>query len=161
MVAIDVLESAGGEVAVLPSTSAVLGFQFRGRVRAGDALLSLAGVTGLQDVARTYSYLGETGSVLVRFTPQGVARLGVPAADLANRSVPLDELVPRARAEEITERVQVAPDGASRVAAVERFLQELPFARDPVVTRALERLSDPNGGLSLAAIAAEVALSER
>ena len=161
VVAIDVLESAGGEVAVLPSTSAVLGFQFRGRVRAGDGLLSPAGVTGLQEGTRTYSYLGGTGSVLVRFTPQGAARLGVPAAELANRSVPLEQLIPRARAEEVTGRIAAAPDDASRVALVERFLRELPFARDPLVTRALERLSDPNGSPSLAAIAAELALSER
>lgn len=64
VVAIDVLESASGENPVLPSTSAVLGFQFRGRVRAGDELLSLAGVTGLQEGVRTYSYLGPTSSVL-------------------------------------------------------------------------------------------------
>jgi AraC-like DNA-binding protein len=161
VVAIDVVENAAGEAAVLPSTSAVLGFQFRGRVRAGDGLLALAGVTGLQESARTYSYLDGTGSVLVRFTAQGAARLGVPPAQLANRSVSLDELVPRLRAEEVTERIAAAPDDASRVAVVEQFLQELPFARDLVVTRALERLSDPNGGLSLAAIAAELALSER
>ena len=161
MLAIDVVENAAGEDAVLPSTSAVLGFQFRGRVRAGDELLSLAGVTGLQARARTYSYLGATSSVLVRFTPQGAARLGVPAAELAGRSVPLDELIPRVRAREVTERIAAAPDDASRVATVERFLQDLPFARDPVVTRAVELLSDPNASPSLAAIAAEVALSER
>jgi AraC-like DNA-binding protein len=159
--AIDVVENAVGEGAVLPSTSAVLGFQFRGRVRAGAELLSVSGVTGLQDGARSYSYLGETGSVLVRFTPQGAARLGVPVAELANRSVPLDELIPRARVEAVTEQIQAAPDDPSRVEVVERFLQELPFARDPLVTRALERLCDPNGNLSLAAIAAELALSER
>lgn len=161
MVAIDVVENAVGEGAVLPSTSAVLGFQFRGRVRAGDELLSLAGVTGLQESMRTYSYLGGAGSVLVRFTPQGAARLGVPAAELTNRSVPLDELISRARAHEVSERIAAAPDDASRVAVVEGFLQELPFARDPVVTRALERLSDPTSRLSLAAIAVELALSER
>ncbi len=161
VVAIDVLENAAGENPVLPSTSAVLGFQFRGRVRAGDQLLSLAGVTGLQESVRTYSYLGATSSVLVRFTPQGAARLGAPVAELANRSVPLDELIPGARAREVTERLAAAPDDASRVAVVERFLQERPFARDPVVTRALERLSDPLGRAPLAAIAAELALSER
>jgi AraC-like DNA-binding protein len=161
VVAIDVLADAAGDHPVLPSPGAVLGFQFRGRVRAGDELLSLAGVTGLQERARTYSYLGATGSVLVRFTPQGVARLGVSAAELASRSVPLDELLPRPRAREVTERVAAAPDDRSRVAVVEGFLQELPFARDPLVTRALDRLGDPNGSPPVAAIAAELALSER
>ncbi len=161
MAAIDVVANAAGENSVLPSTGAVLGFQFRGRVRAGEQLLSQAGVTGLQERARIYSYLGVTSSVLVRFTPQGVGRLGVPAAELASRSVPLEQLLPGARVREVTERIAAAPDDASRVAAVERFLQEHPFARDPVVTRALERLGDLNGMPSLAAVAAELALSER
>jgi hypothetical protein len=45
---IQVLETAGGDSVVLPSTSVVLGMQFRGRVRDGDSLLALAGVTGIQ-----------------------------------------------------------------------------------------------------------------
>src|SRR5690606_19408652 len=41
---IDVIEVGGGDAVVLPSTSAVLGFQYRGRVRAGEALLAPAGI---------------------------------------------------------------------------------------------------------------------
>ena len=36
VVALDVIESAAGDVVVLPSTGAVLGFQTKGRVRAGE-----------------------------------------------------------------------------------------------------------------------------
>jgi hypothetical protein len=75
---IDLVESNGGQAVVLPSTSAVLGFQYRGRVQRGAQLLSLAGVTGLQGAAQTYRYAEGTGSVLVRFTAQGAACLGVP-----------------------------------------------------------------------------------
>jgi AraC-like DNA-binding protein len=161
VVAIDVVESAGGQSLVLPSTSAVLGFQFRGRVQVDERVLSLSGVTGIQDGARSYSYLGATGSVLVRFTPQGAASLGVPVGELTNRSVPLEDLMPHARVVEVTERLQAAPDDAARVAVVEQLLLELPFAHDPLVSRAIARLSDPETVRSVAAIAEELGISER
>ena len=161
VVAIDVVENDGGDALVLPSTSAVLGFQFRGRVRAGETTLARAGVTGLQGSARTYSYAGKTGSLLVRFTPQGAACLGVPAAALASRSVPLADLLPPARIAEACERLQEAPDDASRVAVIERFLMELPFARDPLVTRALEQLDGAHHEAAVAAVARALGTSER
>jgi AraC-like DNA-binding protein len=159
--AIDIVASDGGQAVVLPSTSAVLGFQFRGRVQRGSQPLSLAGVTGLQVAAQTYSYAEGTGSVLVRFTAQGVACLGVPAGELTNRSVALDELMAPARVAELGERLIAAPDDGSRVAVVEQLLVELPFARDPVVTHALARLSDVQAPASVADIARELAMSER
>src|SRR5262245_38462473 len=97
VVSIDVVEADGGAIVVLPSTSVVLGFQFRGRVRAGEDYLSLAGVTGIQATAKAYSYEANTGSLLVRFTPEGAACLGIPVADLTGRSVALDAFLPRAR----------------------------------------------------------------
>ena len=158
---IDVVESDGGQAVVLPSTSAVLGFQFRGRVQRGAQALSLAGVTGLQGAAQPYTYAEGTGSVLVRFTAQGVACLGVPAGELTNRSVALDELLPPTRVAELSERLVAARDDAERVALVERLLVELPFARDPVVTRALARLSDVQAPASVADVARELQMSER
>jgi AraC-like DNA-binding protein len=158
---IDIVENDGGQVVVLPSTSTVLGLQFSGRVKRGAHPLSLAGVTGLQDAAQTYSYAEGTGSVLVRFTAQGAACLGVPAGELTKRSVALDELLAPARVAELSERLMAAPDDAARVALVEQLLVELPFARDPVVTRALARLSDVHAAASVADIARELEMSER
>lgn len=162
---IDVVENAenGASLLVLPSTSAVLGFQFRGRVRAGDALLAPAGVTGIQPAARTYAYLGDegTGSVLVRFTPEGAACLGVSAAELAGRSVPLDSLLPAARVAEVTERLGEAGGARARVAIVESFLAELPYAGDARVTRAIAMLTASPDEARVAATARALGMSER
>ncbi|MGC4066855.1 MAG: hypothetical protein QM784_19910 [Polyangiaceae bacterium] len=129
VLAIDIFESADAESWVLPSTSAVLGLQFRGRVRAGEHPLSTAGVTGLQTRARRYSYVGDTGSVLVRFTPQGQSCLGVHAAELADRNLALDGLLAASRVGELRERLYAATEDGARVAVVERFLLDLPFSR--------------------------------
>ena len=77
------LESSVGSTTVMPGAAAVLGVQFRGRVRGPEGLLALAGVTGLQHGPRRYEYEPHTASVLVTFTPQGAACLGAPASQLA------------------------------------------------------------------------------
>lgn len=160
VLAIDVIDHVDGANRVLPSTSVVLGFQFRGRLRAEQSLLSIAGVTGLQERARTYRNVGATGSVLVRFTPQGAACLGVPVAELANRNIPLAELLSPARVAETCERLQSAPDDVSRRVVVESFLLDLPYARDPLVSGALQLLA-AGTGTSVAGVARQLGISDR
>jgi AraC-like DNA-binding protein len=158
---IEIVEVDGGNTTVLPSTSAVLGIQFRGRVRAGDTLLARAGVTGIQSAARTYSYELGTGSLLVRFTPEGAACLGVPVAELANRSVALDDFLPQTLVAKVHERLGDTIDPAERVAVVESFLDELRFTSDPMVTRALALLDTGAEGVHVSAAARALGLSER
>ena len=155
---IDFLDEVSGPARVLPTTGAVLGLQVHGRVRARDRLLSPAGVTGIQTAARRYDYLGPTASLLVRFTPQGAACLGVPASELANQSVALDDLLAPARAREISERFVAAGSVGARVAIVEELLLGLAFVRDPLIDRALALLGED---ARVAAVARAVGLSER
>src|SRR5690606_22911008 len=118
VMSIDVIDHGGGEVRVLPSTGAVLGLQVHGRVRARDGLLSPVGVTGIQGSARRYGYVGPTVSVLVRFAPQGASCLGVPASELADRSVALADLLSPSLAREASERLGEAGDTLARVQVV-------------------------------------------
>jgi AraC-like DNA-binding protein len=106
--------------------------------------------------------VGSTASILVRFTPQGATCLGVPASELTSRSVPLDALLPSARAREVQERLLGAATDVERVAVVERLLLELPFVQDRLIERALAMLSearDPDA--RVASVARALSLSER
>jgi len=162
LVGIDIIEAGSREVTVLPSTAAVLGVQIRGRIRAGDELLATAGVTGIQPTARRYTYVDDTVSILVRFTPQGATCLGVTGADLAGRSVALADVLPSARVQELHERLVAAATTPERVAIVERFVLGLPWTADPLITRALELLDTaPHEEGRVAAIARVIGLSER
>ena len=161
MVSIEVVEANGGATLVLPSTAVVLGFQFRGRVRAGDETLALAGVTGLQPSAKTYTYEANTGSLLVRFTPEGARCLGVPVSELTARSVALDAILPRARVAQVHEQLAEARDAAARVAVIERLLAALPYEPDPLVARAATLLANAHDEASVSAVARGLGLSER
>ena len=108
VMSIAVFDTHGGENNVLPSTSAVLGFQLGGHVDAAGRRLSRIGITGIQPTVRTYAYAPATRSVLVRFTPQGAACFGVPASELAGRSVALDDILGPSRARDILARLDAA-----------------------------------------------------
>ena len=166
---IEVVTSRGQQL-VLPSTSAVLGVQLRGRVRAGAALLSTAGVTGIQDSAREYVYVGATDSILVRFTAQGAACLGVPVSELTQRSLALDKLLPPVIVRRAQEKLHDRDDVAARVAVVQSLLLQLPFVEDRLVTRALGALDGrqlatldgaPLADAGVAAVARALGLGER
>lgn len=162
MVSIAVVDRDGGENHVLPSANAVLGFQLSGHVRAPERRLSPIGVTGIQPTLRTYRYAPATRSVLVQFAPQGATCLGVPASELASRSVGLDELVGPARARDVSARIEAAAGPAQAIAIVEGLLLSMPFALDPIVEHALVML-DPldDEDKQVARIARTLAVSER
>jgi AraC-like DNA-binding protein len=155
-----VVENAGGEAPVLPVPGAVMGVQFRGRIHAEQGPLSQAGVTGIQSTVRHFVHPEPTGSVLVRFTSQGAASLGLPAGELLDRSVSLDDVLGRARTSELSERICEAQDDRARILVVEQFLLELPFASDALVMRATELLARTDA-LSVAETAATLGVSER
>lgn len=157
---IDIIEG-GGDALVLPSTGAVLGFQYRGRVRAGSTLLAPAGVTGIQSQARTYAYEPGTASLLIRFTPDGVGGLGIPAAKLADQSVPLDALLAPPEIADVREQLLAAGDSAARIAVVERFLSRRPYPSDPLVRRALTLLDVEVGRAAVADVAHALGVSVR
>ncbi len=150
--------SQGGSVTVLPSAGAVLGLQHRGRVWSERTPLSSAGVTGIQPHARRYAYDDGTVTILVRFTPQGAACLGVPASELTGRSVALDDLLPAAQVREAHERLLAARLDADRVAVVESLLIALPYEHDALVERAVELLSS---SADVASVARALSIGER
>lgn len=162
VVSISVIEHDGGENYVLPGANAVLGFQLRGRVHTGERPLSPIGVTGIQPMLRTYQYAPATQSVLVRFTPQGAACFGVPASELASRSVGLEDLIGAAQVREVIGEIHAAADPAQAVAVVERLLLLMPWALDPIVERAIMMIRPgTDEEVQVAAIARSLAISER
>jgi AraC-like DNA-binding protein len=162
IISIERVDNAGGYLTVLPTTGAVLGVQVRGHVRAEERLLAQAGVTGIQGKARQYAYAEQTSSLLVRFTPQGAACLGVPVSELADRNVALSDLLPRTHVSEVQERLCEAKSFEESVNALQTFFLALPFVRDSKLDRAFALLgSELPEQSSVAAVARTLELSER
>lgn len=146
---------------VLPTSAVVLGLQIVGRLDTPEGALAPAGVTGLQSGPRVFRGSGPSRSILVRFTAQGAACLGVAVDELSDRSTALADLLPPARVAELLERVQGAPRDTDRLRLVEDFLLGLPLVEDRLVAEATRRLVAPGAPPRVADVAAALGVSER
>lgn len=154
---------AGDALVVLPSTSAVLGIQLRGRVATGGDWLAPLGVTGILETARRFEYEPATTSLLVRFTPQGSGSLGVPADELTARSLALEDLIPVREARELRERVLLAADTRAAIETLAAFLLRRSFVPDALVDRAAAALTAdaPDSSALVWRVARTLRISER
>jgi AraC-like DNA-binding protein len=164
VVSIDVVDdnATGQRTPVLPTPAVVLGVQWRGRMRGPDGLLAHAGVTGIQERARTYEALGPTTSILVRFTPTGATCLGLPLSDLAGRSVALDDILNGKRVRDLVERVGEAPNAVAARDVVIELITELDDKPDRLIVRALQMFTaSGRDEARVAKVARSLAISER
>lgn len=108
---------------------------------------------------------GRVEHVTVTLRPGGMAALlGVPAAELAARDVPLDALW-GPRAAEALERLSAAPPTRARAAAMEAVLLELLAARtvrpDPAAAEAVRRIERSRGRIRVRELVAGLGIGER
>ncbi|PSK96312.1 helix-turn-helix protein [Murinocardiopsis flavida] len=126
-------------------------------VWSGGALLAV----GPDTRARLATEGGGARVFGIRFDPgTGPAALGVPAAELRDLQVPLDDLWSARAARELAERLAAAADPAAVLDRAFAGADGRIPAADPVVSAVLAGVRAA-GGTSVAAVADEVGLSER
>lgn len=108
---------------------------------------------------------GRVEHVTATLRPGGMAALlGVPAAELAGRDVPLDALW-GAHAADALDRLGAAPPGPARAAALEAVLRDRLAARDPrsdaAAAEAVRMIERAGGRIRVRALAAAVGIGER
>ncbi|MGD8374805.1 MAG: helix-turn-helix domain-containing protein [Acidobacteriota bacterium] len=107
---------------------------------------------------------GRTGVLIARFRPWGAAALlGRPLDDLADRIVPLAELVGRDRADPVEDRARTAGSSRERIAVVEEMLLGLldGAGPDPLVVRCALAMKRGEGGGRIHRLARWAGVSRR
>jgi AraC-like DNA-binding protein len=166
--AITIIESAGETIyKVLPGTGLVMGFQYKGRISRlsdlGDELLSVSGITGLQDSAVTFRNTAHTGTVLVSFKPAGAAAFfPIPIHELFRSSIDLEELVARAELLPLQEKLCEAATDQSKFSIVEDFLLSRlnSTAPDKLVSRAVDLINQSKGNIRISDLAKQLYTSQ-
>jgi AraC-like DNA-binding protein len=128
----------------------------------GAASIQLAGASASPVVL---SMRGHMHGLSIALQPgASLALLGVPADELAGRTVSWEDLVPKAH-RDLPEQLAAAANDAARADLVLKSLGELQRPRDPGARRLVEgaagRLGVNAEGMSVRALAAELGLSER
>jgi AraC-like DNA-binding protein len=129
----------------------------------GERFRSFAG--GIYPRPVRVRHEGSAAGVQIDVEPLAArALLGVPAGELANRTVGLDALLGR-RADEVAERLHAAEGAAARFAILDEVLRrELAGARElvrPDVWRAWALLERSGGRMRVGELAAELGCSRR
>jgi methylphosphotriester-DNA--protein-cysteine methyltransferase len=144
-----------------------MGVQVRGRVSvgtpAGFESLGRSGVTGILPAAKQFRAEPDTSSALVLLKPHGAFRLfGCDMSDLADRHPPLDELLSRAEATELEERVGEEDDPCARVEAfLLARLARSKHSEHAAVARAVTLAVESRGGEPIDSIARKVLVGRR
>jgi len=145
---------------VLPGTSLVMGFQYKGRLayQQNDIAISMAtaGITGILNGFRTFQNTPGTGTVLVIFKEGGAASFfDEPLHELFNESLSLDNLVDRAQLAGLEEQLSAAADDDKRINLVEQFLLSRwrPLKPDLMVEAAIKHIRLAKGQIRMTDLA--------
>ena len=151
---------------VLPGTSLVMGFQYRGSLQkktgTGMQALSRSGITGMNDTYSIFCNSPGIGTVLVFFTETGASHFfSTPLNELFTQSLALDHFIPPSLLSILEERLEEAQTDAGRIALVEQLLlSRLHHRADPLVNEAVRLITAHNGALRIAQLGSLLHTSE-
>jgi len=160
-------DERSGSYKVLPDTSLVMGFQYKGKLSitsgAQPGSLSSYGVTGLQDQYRIFKSSDNTGSILVYFNEMGASYFfRNPVNELFSESISLDNFVCQSRLNQVHEQLCEAHSDMQRIVIVEKILVSLLKYTDTdvLVKNALKLIYASKGNIRMRQLAGQLHTSQ-
>ncbi|WP_064196252.1 MULTISPECIES: response regulator transcription factor [Emticicia] len=152
---------------VFPSTSLVIGFQYRGHliniINNSEHTLATAGITGLTDSYKIFKNSAGVGTVLVYFTEVGLAYFSsLPVNELFNQSVSLENLFDKYKIQETEEKLASANSDQQRINLVEHFLlsQLKEIENDKLIVAAVRMIYESNGNIRIRELNDKLCISQ-
>jgi len=141
---------------VFPSTSLVIGFQYRGKlatVNGSEQInLATAGITGISDSFKIFRNIIDTGTILVYFTEVGLTYFtSKPANELFNQSISLENIFDKNKINDTEEKLSFAKTDRQRIHIVEQFLlsQLKDIKSDKLVIEAVKLIYQSKGTIRI------------
>jgi YesN/AraC family two-component response regulator len=152
---------------VLPDTSLVIGFQYKGRLsriqNGQETSLSVFGVSGLADYSRTFKNSPDIGTVLIFFKEAGATQFfRQPLHELFRESVSLDNFMLLSELLCLEEQLAEAKTDRQRIASVEQFLISSMTKTEPdkLVLAALEIIHKSKGNIRIKELMEQLHISQ-
>jgi AraC-like DNA-binding protein len=163
-----IIESEGGMVSnILPDTSLVIAFRFRGSVVAtADGqrqVLPPSVLSGIRRSSRSMAYAKGTANLLVVFHEAGAAAFfREPLHELSDMSLPLDMLMKNSQVAEMEERLAAADDNTQRICIIEQWLfsKLRNPAPDTLVQHAIQQIQLTHGAIRIKDLAGSLYISQ-
>lgn len=152
---------------VLPDTSLVIGFQYKGRLfrlqNGTEFSLSISGVSGLADHSRTFKNSPGIGTVLIYFKEAGATQFfRQPLHELFRESVSLDNFMLRSELLCFEEQLAEAKTDAQRITSTEQFLISRMTNTEPdiLVLKALALIHRSKGNIRIKELTKQLCISQ-
>jgi AraC-like DNA-binding protein len=152
---------------VLPDTSLVMGFQFKGKLAMIDHQkeipLASSGISGIADRYRTFKNSPDIGTLLVFFKEAGAAVFfKQPLHELFHESLSLDNFILRSELFLLEEQLYEAKTNKARIKIIEAFLisQLASTEQDKLVFEALQLIHQSNGNIRIKELMQQLHISQ-
>jgi AraC-like DNA-binding protein len=149
---------------LLPETALTLVLRQSGAASLHNQNLPNTIVSGLQKRTRIVEHAPGSSMVIIRFTEVGAPAILHDRADLLyNRTVPLDDVLPKQQIDQIQSVLAGTREISHQILTVERFLSDRIRAHDPIspqIEAAAEMIRKSDGRASIRAIARHAAMSQ-
>ena len=152
---------------VLPDTSLVMAFHYKGRVNCvadnTDIDLPSSSISGLRKSMRSFHYSKNTGNILVLFKEAGAAAFfKKPLHHLFNETVSLDQFIGHRDLAVIEEQIAEAENDAQIIDRIEKFLLSAlnDHKPDKLISAALQRIHLARGIIKIKDLADALYISQ-
>jgi AraC-like DNA-binding protein len=145
---------------VLPDTSPVLAFRYKGRrhYMADDIKIDLpaSSISGLRKTLRSFNYSKDTGNILVIFKETGAsAFFKEPLHELFGESVSLNNFIGQQKLSIMEEQLSEAANNTQRIDLIEKFLlvKLYNYQPDKLISTAVEKIHSAKGLIKIKQLA--------
>ena len=149
---------------ILPDTSIVLSFRYRGQLSIEENNLPAAVLSGLKRSPRFVRYAGRSGNLLVRFKAGGAAAFfSEPLNEWTDQTVPVNFLTGYSDIHQLSERLVAAGTKKEKIALVEDLLlSRLAVAPQPdkLIHFASQKINAAGGLLPIKQLSGDLYISQ-
>ena len=148
---------------ILPDTSIVLSVRYRGNISMQENNLPGVVLSGIRKSPKNVHYTGQSGNLLVRFTPGGAAAFfSEPLSEWTDQSVPANFLKSYSDIGLLPDRLAECGANGEKIARIEELLMaKLTNAQpDPLILCAIQKMRLAGGLLPIKQLAGELYISQ-
>lgn len=163
-----IIESESGMInRILPDTSLVMAFRYKGDVKVGESSivskLPTSVITGLRNSPRILSYAKDTANLLVVFNEGcAVCFFKEPLNEFFETSISLENLVYPQKLKETEKRIAESKSDLKRIAVIENLLLSIMKRNKPdmIINDAVQRIKSANGNIKIRELASSLNISQ-
>jgi AraC-like DNA-binding protein len=148
---------------ILPDTSLVLSVRYRGSISIEENNLPDIVLSGIRKSAKNVRYAGQSGNLLVRFTPGGAAAFfSEPSNEWVNQSLPAAFLKNYSDIREWPDRLATCDTKEEKIACLEQVLVSrlINPQPDPLILLAIQKIRSARGLIPIRQLTRDLYLSQ-